>query len=62
MREAAREATGGAEHVTVSIGVALLGDAPDEPVAAIAAADAAMYDAKRAGGDTVRLAATRLPT
>ena len=62
VREAAREATGGAEEVTASIGVAALGGAPDEPVAAIAAADAAMYDAKRAGGNTVRLAATAAPT
>ncbi len=49
VREAASAATGGAEEVTARIGVAPLGDAPDEPVAAIAAADAAMYEGQARG-------------
>jgi diguanylate cyclase (GGDEF)-like protein/PAS domain S-box-containing protein len=50
VREVARETTRGAVDVTASIGVAPLADAAG---VVIAAADAAMYEAKRAGGDTV---------
>ena len=62
VREVAHESTDGAVQVTASIGIAALGHALDDPIAAIAAADAAMYAAKRAGGDTVRLSAAGAPT
>jgi len=52
VRSAARAVVGDEILVTASIGVAALDDAPDP----VAAADAAMYDAKRGGGDAVCLA------
>ena len=49
----------GSEHgvVTVSIGVAVMAlDGPQGPAALVEAADAALYQAKRAGRNTVRMA------
>ena len=61
MRVAADEVTRGELALTASIGIVELG-LPDQDVAgAIAAADAAMYRAKRAGGDAVRVAAASSP-
>lgn len=53
VREAARSVVGDDIAVTASIGVAAVDATPDP----IAAADAAMYDAKRGGGNAVRQAA-----
>ena len=55
-RDAARAATSGAIDVSASIGVVGLGHPRQDATAAVAAADAAMYEAKRAGGDAVRVA------
>jgi diguanylate cyclase (GGDEF)-like protein/PAS domain S-box-containing protein len=49
VRDAARAVTGDEIVVTASIGVASLEDTPDP----VAAADAAMYEAKRGGGNAV---------
>ena len=57
VREAAREATGGQVPVTASIGIAPMGRGAHDATALIAAADAAMYEAKRSGGDAVCAAA-----
>ena len=46
----------GEMHFTVSIGVATLGRGDGDPAALIARADAAMYEAKRAGRNCVRAA------
>jgi len=51
---------GGALSVTVSIGVARLGDDANDLRSLLARADAAMYEAKRAGRNTVRLFTERL--
>lgn len=56
VRAAALAATDGEIVTTASIGVAPLGGPNHDAATAIAAADAAMYEAKRAGGDAVRLA------
>ena len=61
VRTAADAATGGEVPITASVGVARLGGANLDAAAAIAAADGAMYEAKRAGGDAVRLAPDAQP-
>jgi diguanylate cyclase (GGDEF)-like protein len=48
-----------ATPVTISVGVAALPDHADSPQALMAAADAALYAAKDAGRNTVRLAPAR---
>jgi len=45
--------------ITVSIGIAMFGPGGTGSDAVLSAADAAMYEAKRAGRDTVRLSAVR---
>jgi diguanylate cyclase (GGDEF)-like protein/PAS domain S-box-containing protein len=57
VREAGRDATDGEIEITASIGVAPLGPPGRDANDAHDAADAAMYEAKRAGGDGVRVAA-----
>ena len=57
VRETARAVIGMSASVTASIGVVQLGGAAQDRIALIAAADAAMYEAKRAGGDSIRVAA-----
>jgi diguanylate cyclase (GGDEF)-like protein/PAS domain S-box-containing protein len=57
VRDAARVATDDGVAVSASIGVVGLGDHPGlDATEALAAADAAMYEAKRAGGDAVHVA------
>jgi diguanylate cyclase (GGDEF)-like protein/PAS domain S-box-containing protein len=56
VRDTARDATGGAIAITASIGIVPLGLPGQDVVAAVAAADGAMYDAKRAGGDAINIA------
>ena len=56
VRDTATAVTAGAVGMTASIGVVSLGRPQQDPVGAIAAADAAMYEAKRGGGDAVRVA------
>ena len=56
VREAAVDVTAGELPITGSIGIAELGMSGQDVVGAMAAADAAMYEAKRTGGDAVRLA------
>jgi diguanylate cyclase (GGDEF)-like protein/PAS domain S-box-containing protein len=56
VRKTARAATGRDAGVTASIGVVQLDAAPQDATSLIAAADAAMYEAKRAGGDGVCIA------
>jgi diguanylate cyclase (GGDEF)-like protein/PAS domain S-box-containing protein len=45
-------------RITSSVGVAPFAVAPNDPDAVLRAADRALYEAKRAGGDTCRLAPT----
>ena len=60
LREAFSRATGGAEMgATCSVGHASYESAPDSVEEMLAAADALMYEAKRAGKDTVRHALLR---
>jgi len=56
VRQAAHGVTGDDSAVSASIGVVALGQLGPDVTDAIAAADAAMYEAKRAGGDAVRIA------
>jgi diguanylate cyclase (GGDEF)-like protein/PAS domain S-box-containing protein len=56
VRDAAREVTGGGLPITASIGIVALGQPGQDVVAALAAADGAMYESKRAGGDGVSIA------
>lgn len=56
VRDAAARSTGGEVDVTASIGVAPLGRPEHDAVDVLAAADAAMYEAKRSGGHAVRVA------
>jgi diguanylate cyclase (GGDEF)-like protein/PAS domain S-box-containing protein len=58
VRETARAVTGDRACVTASVGVVQLGGAAQDSIALIAAADTAMYEAKRAGGDSIRVSAS----
>jgi diguanylate cyclase (GGDEF)-like protein/PAS domain S-box-containing protein len=56
LRSAVRLVATGELSVTASVGVAVLDAAPEDLPTAMARADAAMYEAKRAGRDGVRVA------
>jgi diguanylate cyclase (GGDEF)-like protein/PAS domain S-box-containing protein len=56
VRDSAAEVTGGELVITASIGIVALGLTGQDLVAAMAAADKAMYEVKHAGGDGVRVA------
>jgi diguanylate cyclase (GGDEF)-like protein len=61
VRDAAREATAGELPITASIGIVALGLAGQDVIAALTAADDAMYVAKRRGGDGVSIALHAAP-
>ena len=61
VREAAARSTGGEVDVTASIGVSPVGRTGGGAVDALAAADAAMYEATRSGGNAVRTATPFAP-
>jgi len=61
MRQPVRLSTGVDVHPTPSLGIALAADRNTDPHTLLKDADAAMYEAKRAGKDCWRLAPDGLP-